>query len=125
MYEEFKRQAIVKLNKEAESNEGYSQKGKAVKSAVLKALTEFANQDGEFAQSVAQSSKTLKDACEEAVKNCGNSISDFDVYQKAVGVYFPGAKVKFVMTLDLVGSAADDEQNKKIIDLDLSDLLDL
>ena len=46
------------------------------------------------------------------VKGCGSSISDIEVYRRAVGYYFPGATVRFKMEIDLVGSAADTVEEK-------------
>lgn len=125
IYEEFKVKAAEKIDKELKEFGGGSNKAEAVKNAVADALKEFVRQDGEFAQSVAQSGKTLKDVCEAAVKNAGSSISDFEVYSKAVAEYFPGAKIRFNMSIDLIGDAADKPNDNKVIDLDLGELLGL
>lgn len=125
IYDEFKIKAVNKLSKELKEFKGGSQKSKAVKNAVYDALCVFAGQDGEFAQSIVQSKNTLSEACEAAVKGCGESISDFEVYQKAVEKYFPGAKVRFNMSIDLIGDAGTGTGSQKQIDLDLCDLLGL
>ena len=92
--------AIEKIKKEANGAK-LSQKGKAVSSAVIKALSDFCKQNSEFAQAVEQSSKSVADCIESTVKNCGNSISDLEVFRKAVSFYFPGATVKCTMTIDV------------------------
>lgn len=55
----------------------------------------------EFAQAVGQSSRTAAECVESAVRGCGTSISDIEVYRKAVQFYFEGATVHFNMTIDL------------------------
>ena len=40
-------------------------------------------------------------------KSVGGSISDLEAYQRAVRFYFPGAKVKMQLTIDLIGDAAE------------------
>lgn len=78
-----------------------SAKAKAVAGAVEEALCLFCEQNAEFAQAVEQSDRTAAQCVESAVKGCGNSISDFDLYSRAVAFYFEGAKVHFNMTIDL------------------------
>lgn len=80
-------------------------KEKAMAGAVAEALRSFCRQDAEFAQAVDQGGSFA--ACMAAVaKGVGSSISDLDAYKKAVGFYFPGAKINFRMTIDLIGEAA-------------------
>lgn len=75
---------------------------------VADALIAFCRQDGEFAQAVAQTKDF--DKCLAAVsKGVGDCLSDLDAYSRAAAFYFPGAKVSFQMTLDLVGDAAKPE----------------
>ena len=78
-----------------------SAKGKAVAPAVSEALATFCAQNAEFAQAVEQSAKTAAECVESTVKNCGGSISDIEVYRKAVQFYFEGATVHFNMSIDL------------------------
>lgn len=83
-----------------------SQKGQAVSSAVVDILRRFCMQEEEFAQAFFQSEKPIEDCIEHTVKGAGNSISDFDIYKRAAEFYFPGAKVKMELSIDLVGDAA-------------------
>lgn len=75
---------------------------------VAEALRSFCRQDAEFAQAVDQGGSFAE--CMTAVaKGVGQSISDVDAFKKAVGFYFPGAKIRVQMTIDLVGDAARSE----------------
>lgn len=86
-----------------------SKHAKAVIRAVFDALCEFCRQHPEFAQAVEQSSKTLTDCCEYCVKGVTSSISDLEVYRRAVDFYFTGAEVSFVMQVTLPGDSVPDE----------------
>lgn len=81
------------------------QKEKAMAGAVAEALRSFCRQDAEFAQAVAQGG-SFADCMTAVAKGVGQSISDLDAYKKAVGFYFPGAKIQMQMTIDLIGDAA-------------------
>ena len=81
------------------------QKEKAMAGAVAEALRSFCRQDAEFAQAVDQGG-SFADCMAAVAKGVGSSISDLDAYKKAVGFYFPGAKINFQMTIDLIGDAA-------------------
>lgn len=77
----------------------------AIAKATAEALQSFCCQEQEFQQAVEQSGKSFQDCLDETVKGISGSISDFDVYSKAVKFYFPGAEVRFRMEIDLIGSA--------------------
>ena len=81
------------------------QKQKAMVSAVCAALKDFCLQDEEFAQAVVEGG-SLSDCMNAVASGVGNSISDLDAYKKAVKFFFPGAKIKMQMTIDLIGNAA-------------------
>lgn len=78
-----------------------TKKGGAVSKSVVDVLADFCGQSDEFAQAVIQSDKKVGECIESTVKDCGNSISDIDVYRKAVQFYFPGADIHFNMVIDL------------------------
>ncbi|MEG1998206.1 MAG: hypothetical protein RR051_07155, partial [Clostridiales bacterium] len=66
------------------------------------------------------------DCCEEIMKGVGSSISDLEVYRKAVQFYFPGADIQMKMTIDLcasVNTPSDKNKHSSAISLDLSDFL--
>lgn len=81
------------------------QKEKAMARAVAEALRSFCRQDAEFAQAVDQGG-SFADCMAAVAKGVGHCISDLDAYKKAVGFYFPGAKINFQMSIDLIGDAA-------------------
>lgn len=96
---EWYKQAVKKL--EAEKNAGsYDRYASAMKNAVCEALDGFCRQDGEFAQAVVQGG-TFEDCMKAVAKGCGSSISDLEAFRRAVRFYFPGADVKFHMTVNL------------------------
>lgn len=101
-------EAINKLTKEKKGFKGY-QKEQVMVGAVYDALISFCKQDKEFAQAIAQSDKTLSDCLAFIAKGCGNALSDIAAYTKAVQFYFPGAKIRYTMTIDLIGAAASDK----------------
>lgn len=124
-------QALEKLEKGIKGAK-LSQHGKAVSTHVAEALKEFCRQNSEFAQAVAQADKTVAECVEAAVKGAGNYLSDIEVYSRAAGFWFEGAKVKFTMTIDLGDEGfsnvtADDARPeppaKKGLSLSLDELL--
>lgn len=74
-----------------------------VAEATAAALQEFCKQEPEFAQAIEQSGKTFQQCLDAAVKGVGSSISDLEVYSRAVKFYFSTAKVHFDMRIDLSG----------------------
>ena len=83
-------------------------KERAMAGAVAEALRSFCRQEAEFAQAVDQGG-SFADCMAAVAKGVGSSISDIDAYKKAVGFYFPGAKIQVQMTIDLIGDAAKAE----------------
>lgn len=97
-------QAAEKLSVERK-NAKYDRYAKVMESAVYETLKGFCRQDAEFAQAVAQGGSF--EACmQEVAKNCRESLSDLDAYRRAVRFYFPGADVRFQMTVDLCADVA-------------------
>ena len=127
--------AIKKLKGELKAaTEAGSAKAKAVAPAVFEALSVFCGQQAEFAQAVEQSGKTLGEVCEACVKNVGSSVSDLEVYRRAVAEYFPGAQVDCVMTVRMSGYETNPSRDpetpksrtsgeKDVLSLDLFDLM--
>lgn len=100
---------------------------KAVNSAVADALREFCGQSEEFSRAVVESDKTYDDCLTAICKGLGQSISDFDLYTKAVQFWFPGAVVEYKMTIRMSEYEAEEEQHeepKTDISLSLDSLLD-
>lgn len=102
-------QAEAKLKKEAAKGK-YSTHAECMKDAVLEALLDFAQQDEEFAQAVIDGGSF--DKCMAAVaKGVDKSISDLDAYSRAVDFYFPGARIRVTMCIDLIGDARKGTDN--------------
>jgi hypothetical protein len=117
--------AEEKLQKEKKDVSG--QKEKVMADAVYAQIRDFCMQDEEFAQAVVQGG-SFADCMKAVAKNVGNYISDVDAYQKAVGFYFPGAKIRLQMTIDLIGKAATPvpaqvaaPEKKPVLTLNLAD----
>lgn len=95
----------------------------AVNSAVANALCEFCSQSEEFARAIVESDKTYADCLTAVCKGLGQSISDFDLYTKAVQFWFPGAVVEYKMTIRMSEYEVEEEQHEDI-SLSLDSLLD-
>jgi hypothetical protein len=102
---EFRNAALKKIQGEFKNGK-FDRYGNAMKTDVLRQLEDFIEQDDEFAQAVAQGG-SFEDCMEAVAKSVGGSISDLEAYQRAVQFYFPGAKVKMQLTIDLIGDAAE------------------
>ena len=99
-----------------------------VKSAILKTLCKFCEQNAEFKQAIEQSGKSFADCLKATVKGAGASLEDLEVYKRAVAFYFPGADIKCTMTLDLGDNGFSNETSTEAdsgkLQLDLDSLLD-
>lgn len=96
---DMQKEALAKLKAEKKTTK-CDRYGNAMKGAVCEALELFCRQDMEFAQAVVQGG-TFEDCMKAVAKNCGNAISDLEAFRRAVRFYFPGADVKFYMTVNL------------------------
>lgn len=96
----------------------------AVAKPTLEALKTFCEQNEEFAQAVLQTDRTFAECAENAVKGVRESISDIEVYRRAVRFYFKGADVHFNMTIDLGDGSDSEETAKPPVSLSLDSLLD-
>lgn len=122
--EQWYTQAREKLTKEEKTGK-FDNKGKAILPEVKTTLLDFAAQEAEFAQAIVQGG-SLSDCISTVLKGVGGSISDLEVYKRAVAFYFPGADVRFTMEIDLAPAAAqsDNKPDKpKGLLLDLSAFL--
>lgn len=105
----YRKQAEEKLAKEIKAVNG--QKEAAMKNAVRDQLLFFCGQDEEFAQAIVQGGN-FGDCMKAVAKGVGTSISDLEAYTKAVQFYFPGARIRTRMTIDLIGAAAEGPEEK-------------
>lgn len=76
---------------------------RAVAPKTAKALMQFCEQEPEFEQAIEQSGVDFQCCLDKVIKGVGESISDLEVYTKAVKFYFSTATVHFRMTIDLSG----------------------
>ena len=116
---DFEKEALKKLEKEFQTVSG--QKETAMKQAVREALESFIRQGGEFAQAVAQGG-TFSECMKVVADGVGNSISDLDAYKRAVQFYFPGAEIRMIMTVDLIGAAGEQKSGRGVV-FNLEDFL--
>lgn len=107
--------ALEKLTAEKKAAK-YDRYAKIMKNQVFEALESFCRQNEEFAQAVAQGG-TFEDCMKEVAKNCGNGIPDLEAVRRAVRFYFPGAGVKFHMTVELCGAAEEQAPASNFLDL--------
>ena len=95
----FAQEAREKLQREANAGK-FNSKENAMKTAVVEALTEFAEQSEKFAEAIAHGG-SFEECMKAVAKGVGSSISDLDAYKKAVKFYMPGADVRFQMVIEI------------------------
>ena len=105
---EYRDQALKKIQAEYKSGK-YDRYGQVMKADVLRQIEDFIEQDDEFAQAVVQGG-TFADCMKAVAKSCGQALSDVEAYRRAAAFYFPGAKVKMQLTIDLIGDAAKEPE---------------
>lgn len=104
----WREKALEKLEAERAAAK-YDKYAQIMKDRVFETLADFCRQDEEFAQAVAQGG-TFEECMKAVAKDCGSGISDLEAFRRAAQFYFPGAEVRFQMSIDLCGrNAADDE----------------
>lgn len=98
----------------------------AVNSAVANALREFCDQSEELSRAIIESDKTYDECLTAICKGLGQSISDFDLYTRAVQFWFPGAVIEYKMTIRMSEYEMEEQAQpeKKEISLSLDSLLD-
>ena len=118
--------AIEKINPKSVKNANRYME--VVAEPVAKALHGFCRQSEEFARAITETDRTFQECLETITKGIGQSISDVDIYQRAVGYYFPGAKIEFKMTIRMSEYETEKPEPihkpKKKIDLSLGSLID-
>ncbi|MBQ8297670.1 MAG: hypothetical protein IJX77_07810 [Ruminococcus sp.] len=79
----------------------------AIAAETAKALTLFCDQEPEFEQAIEEKGTSFQDCLDKITEGIKGSCSDLEVYKRAANFYFPGATVRFHMTINLVGEAAE------------------
>ena len=87
----------------------------AVKDAVKEALVSFCRQSEEFSRAVVDTGKCMQECLTEIMKGVGNSISDVEVYRRAVAFWMEGADVQAELRVVLPDAKMPDvrESGKK------------
>ncbi len=115
-------EAAEKRLDDESKNGKFDKYGNAMKGAVKDALKEFARQDDEFAQAIAQGGSFTDCMAAVAKRIKIGSISDLDAYSAAVGFYFPGARISFEMRIELCEHDGDEISRDSLL-VDLSAFL--
>ena len=92
---ELTKQAQGKLKQESKQNK-IGQYASVIIQPVCKALCRFCKEEW-FAQAVWEMDETLGDCCKTIMEGVKSSISDLEVYKRAVEFYVPGSTVQFEM----------------------------
>lgn len=85
----------------------------AVKDAVCAALVDFCRQSEEFADAVNATGKTMKECIKEIMHGVGNSISDVELYRRAVQFWLEGADVEAQLRVVLPNVKTPDVREKR------------
>lgn len=85
----------------------------AVKDAVCAALVDFCRQSEEFADAVIATGKTMKECITEIMRDVGSSISDVELYRRAVQFWLEGADVEAQLRVVLPEAKSPDVREKK------------
>ena len=85
----------------------------AVKDAVCTALADFCRQSDEFAEAVNATGKTMKECVTEIMHGVGNSISDVELYRRAVQFWLEGADVEAQLRVVLPEGKSPDVREKR------------
>lgn len=111
--------ALEKLAAEKKTAK-YDRYANVMKNQVCEALKSFCRQDEEFAQAVVQGG-TFEECMKAVAKNCGRGISDLEAFRRAARFYFPGAEVRFQMSIDLCGDLQAQDSRKEPLLISLED----
>ena len=104
---------------ESSKASGLNRYAKAVLPSVKEALLGFCEQEPEFAQAIAECGKSLADCCTKITEGVSGSISDIELYRRAVQFYFDGADISFNMQINLCASVEQPAKNMKLSIFDL------
>ena len=108
--------AIAKLE-EIKKSDLKDTKAKVFFQPTLEVLIDFCQQDVRFADAVLRDGKSLLECLAQIAKGSGSSISDLDVYRKAVQYYLPDAQIFMQLSIflgsDVKADAAPEPVKKK------------
>ncbi len=110
--ENYQTRAVEKIAAELKNFTG-GRKETCISKHAAAQVTHFCEESPVFAEVVYKTKRTLSDCCTEVLKGSGASMSDIDVYRGLVRAYFPNADVKFLMNIEINGSAPSEEEMAK------------
>lgn len=113
--------AIEKLENEKNLTGG-GRVAKAIARETAKALQEFCRQSVDFATAVYDGG-SFEECCEAVSQGVGSSISDFEIYRKAVQHYLPNADIKFCMEIHVGEAAKAEPENVIHFNFDLANFM--
>lgn len=117
-------EVIKKLDKESKDVKGNHEGVMAPDTK--KAIITFCRQSEEFCRAVLDGG-TFADCMKAVARNCGQSLSDFEAFSRAVKFYFPTATIHFEMHINTEGnndlSDAPAEETSSALTMSLDDLL--
>lgn len=120
-------QAISRLTDELEQIKG-NRYVECVKNQTAEALMDCCNKSADFAERVVNSEKSLYDCLNAICKGIASSISDAELFNRAVQFYFPEAEIRWNIEIICPASknapltAAQEKPERKVIsifDLDI------
>lgn len=110
--EHFYEEAAQKLKREAGAGK-FGRHEAAMKTAVVKALSDFCRQSEVFAEAVAHGG-SFEECMKAVARNVSGSISDLEAYKRAVKFYMKDADVRFCMEITVGGAAKEEDTGKAV-----------
>lgn len=98
--------AIAKLTDEFQVKYVGNKYINAVKDEIFEMLCDLCNKSEAFEKVIVESDKTLNECLEEITKGLGQSISDIELYRRAVQFYCPDADIHFDMRIEMPNEKA-------------------
>lgn len=128
MHGDYKLLAVEKIRKETENFNATNPKSQTLKNALSTAMVGFCNENAIVAEVIYRTARTLGDCCDFIIaeveklrkETAGTSyyfggvltISDAEIYTKALRFYFPESEVKSVLTIELGHKPSEEEMSK-------------
>lgn len=114
--------AIEKLDNEKKLTDS-GRVEQAIAGDTAKALQEFCRQSEDFALAVYDGG-SFEECCKAVAKGVSGSISDFEVFRRAVKHYLPGADIQYRMEITVNAKTKQADTNVIHLDFDLASFLE-
>lgn len=105
-------EAVRKITDGTKEIKGGGREG-AVKDAVCSALVDFCRQSEDFSEAVIATGKTMAECVKEILHGVGSSISDVELYRRAVQFWMEGADVTAEIRVVLPEGKMPDVRGKR------------